>query len=97
MKIKKIRSEIDKIDSEIINLLSQRSTLISRAAKSKRDANEVRDPKRVDTVIHKIREKAFDAGLEPSIAEDIYRHIITCFISKELKEFNNINIEYQDI
>jgi isochorismate pyruvate lyase len=97
MKINEIRLEIDKIDSEIIKLLSRRSTLISRTAKYKRTASEVRDPKRVDTVIHKVREKAFNTGLDPLIAEKIYRYIIACFITNEMKECKGMYIEYQDV
>ena len=97
MKIKQIRSEIDKIDSEIIELLSRRSTLVTRAARLKSTKSEVRDSKRVDRVIHKVREKAFDAGLDPVIAEKIYRSIMECTVTKDTKEFKGMNIEYQDV
>lgn len=97
MKINEISSEIEKIDSEIIELLSQRNTLISNAATSKKTADKVHDPKRVDAVIRKIREKAFEAGLDPVIAEKIYRHIMECSVTKEAKEFKGMNIEYQDV
>ena len=97
MKTNKIRHEIDRIDSDIIELLSKRSSLVSEAGKTKKDTHEVRDKDRVDKVIMKIKLKAEKAGLDPNIAESIYRNIINCFIQKELKEFTEYNCEFQDI
>ncbi|MBI1811427.1 MAG: chorismate mutase, partial [Nitrospirae bacterium] len=47
----------------------------------------VRDPKRVEQVINKVKTRAAEAGLDPYIAEQIYKTIISCFIDRELKEF----------
>lgn len=82
-----IRQEIDEIDSEIINLLSKRAGLVSAAGKLKKDEKGVRDPKRVEQVIEKVKAKASAAGLDPETAAEIYRTIIGCFIRRELKEF----------
>jgi len=49
----------------------------------------VRDPKRVEQVIKKVKAKASEAGLDPEIAEEIYRTIIVSFVRKEMKEFSN--------
>lgn len=87
MEIEEIRQEIDKIDTEIIKLLSKRSSLVTAAGKLKKDEQGVRDPKRVEQVINKVKSKAAEAGLDPDIAEKIYRTIISCFVAKELKEF----------
>ena len=97
MKIKDIRSEIEKIDSDIIKLLSQRNMLVRRAAESGRGACTVSDTGRIDRVIRRIREKAFDAGMDPVIAEKIYRSIMECTAVKEIKEFKGMRIEYQDV
>jgi isochorismate pyruvate lyase len=97
MNIKEIRSKIDQIDSEIIELLSKRSSLVSYAGKSKKTHSAVRDPERVEAVIKHVKKKAVISGLDPVIAERIYRMIIDCFIRKEMKEFQEIMIEYQDV
>lgn len=97
MKIKKIRSEIDKIDTEIIELLSKRSSLVSEAGKTKKSHAAVRDPGRVESVISGVRQKAVQTGLDPEIAETIYRNIISCFINKEMSELNGMMIGYQDV
>jgi isochorismate pyruvate lyase len=91
MELLEIRRQIDSIDSEIINLLAKRAELVSAAGKLKKDEQGVRDPKRVDQVIEKVRAKALSSGLSPEIAERIYRAIIDCFINKELLEFNERN------
>ncbi len=87
MELKEIRQEIDRIDTKIIGLLSKRAELVTKAGKLKKDEQGVRDPKRVEQVINKVKSRAAEAGLDPYIAEQIYRTIISCFIDRELKEF----------
>ena len=97
MSINKIRHEIDMIDSDIIELLSKRSCLVSEAGKTKSNKHQVCDRDRVEKVIMKIRIKAVKAGLDPTIAENIYRNIINCFILKEMKQSAECHYELQDI
>lgn len=87
MTLQEIRDKIDTVDSAIIGLLAERSELVRVAGKLKKDEQGVRDPKRVEQVIEKVKFKATNAGLDAGIAEQIYRTIIGCFIQKELKEF----------
>ena len=91
MELAEIRRRIDDIDSSIIELLLQRSALVSEAGKLKKSEDEVRAEGRVEEVINNVREKAASAGLDPLIAEKIYRTIIDCFINKEMKEFRGGN------
>jgi len=87
VQLDEIRRKMDGIDSEIINLLSKRAELVSSAGKIEKDEKGVRDPKRVEQVIEKVKAKAMAAGLDPAIAEEIYRTIIGCFVRREMKEF----------
>lgn len=91
MELLEIRRQIDSIDSEIINLLAKRAELVSAAGKLKKDEQGVRDPKRIEQVIEKVRAKAASSGLSPDIAERVYRTITDCFINKELLEFDQQN------
>ncbi len=86
MELLEIRKQIDSLDSDIITLLSKRAELVSAAGKLKKDEQSVRDPKRVEQVIEKVKAKASAAGLDPAIAEKVYRTIIDCFINQELRE-----------
>lgn len=97
MKVNNIRYEIDRIDAEIIELLSKRSCLVSEAEKTKNNKHDVRDKTKVDEAIVKIKRKAEKAGLDPNIAASIYRNILNCFDQKEMTEFMDYNYELQDI
>jgi|GEM_PF-242620 len=86
MDLHEIRKGIDGIDDQIITLLSRRAAFVSAAGKLKKDENAVREPKRVEQVIERVKARAVESGLDPGIAAEIYRTIINCFIGKELKE-----------
>lgn len=60
---------------------------MSEAGKHKRNEAGVRAPDRVEEVIENVRRKASSSGLDPAIAERIYRTVIDCFINKEMHEF----------
>ncbi|MEK6698808.1 MAG: chorismate mutase [Nitrospirota bacterium] len=68
-------------------MLSKRAEMVFTAGKLKKDEKGVRDPKRVEQVIEKVKAKASAAGLDPEMAEEVYRVIIGCFIRKEHSEF----------
>jgi chorismate mutase len=88
MELNEIQTKIDAIDSAIIHLLAQRSHLLSAAGTLKKDEHTVRDAKRVEEVIARVKTKAAEAGLAPEIAEEIYRTITGSFIENELSEFS---------
>lgn len=81
-----VRVNIDIIDREIVKLLSERSKYVIQAAKFKKDADDVKAPKRVEEVIAKVRKLALENGSNPEIIEQIYRTMIACFIDYEMKE-----------
>ncbi len=87
MNLPEIRREIDDLDSRIIELLSKRSALVSEAGKLKKTEAEVRASDRIAEVIQKVRKEAAKTGMDPLIAERIYRTITDCFINKEMGEF----------
>ena len=88
MYLTRIRRNIDDLDSMIITLLAKRADMVRAAGKLKRNERGVRDPKRVEQVIGKVRETAAAKGLDPAVAEEIYRTVVNCFVDKELLEFN---------
>jgi len=87
MNLKEIRDEIDTLDAELIALLSKRGRLVNKAGKLKKDEKDVKAPDRVAEVIQKVRNGAEAAGLDPAIAETVYRTITDCFINQEMREF----------
>ncbi|HDH53833.1 MAG TPA: cupin domain-containing protein [Nitrospirae bacterium] len=97
MELEEIRQAIDAIDSEIIGLLSKRGNLVSKAGSLKSDEPAVRDPERVQQIINKVKAVAVRTGLDPAIAEQIYRTVTDCFINNELQEFRGENAASLDV
>jgi isochorismate pyruvate lyase len=81
-----VRARIDVIDGELVRLLAQRQGLVRAAASFKADDQAVRAPDRVAQVITSVRERARAAGLEPAVAEAVWRAMIGAFIELELAE-----------
>jgi isochorismate pyruvate lyase len=81
-----VRARIDVIDSELVRLLAQRQGLVRAAASFKTDDQAVRAPDRVAKVIASVRERASAAGLEPAVAEAVWRAMIGAFIEVELAQ-----------
>lgn len=80
-----VRQAIDLIDSQLIDLLSERQKLVEQAGKLKplNDAQAVAAPERVTQVIAARRQQASAAGLSPDVAEAIWQAMISAFISLE--------------
>ena len=81
-----VRKNIDRIDGEIIKLISERSSYVRQAARLKNTKDDVRAPKRVEEVIARVRTLAEKEGLDPDIVEEVYRTMISSFIKYEMKE-----------
>jgi len=85
--IEEVRENIDRIDREIVELISQRSRYVGQAAKFKKSMQDVKAPARVEEIILKVRGLAVENHLDPDIMEKIYRTMIACFIDYELKAY----------
>lgn len=84
--IDEVRENIDRIDREIVKLISERSNYVRQAAKFKKTKEDVKAPKRVEEVVEKVRALAAGHGSDPDIIEKVYRTMIACFIDYEIKE-----------
>lgn len=79
-----LRAEIDALDAELITRLARRQALIDRAATIKaRDGLPARIPERVDEVIANARRHATSAGIDPNLAEALWRQMIEHAIARE--------------
>jgi chorismate mutase/predicted N-acetyltransferase YhbS len=81
-----VRSCIDAIDGDLVDLLARRQALVQRAARVKTDQDAVRAPERVAAVIETVRLRAAEAGLSPGVAEAIWKVMISAFTGLELAE-----------
>lgn len=79
-----LRARIDVLDAKLIALLSQRSALIDEAARIKlREQLPARIDSRVEEVAANARRLAGPAGLDPDLAENLWRMMMEHFIAQE--------------
>jgi itaconate CoA-transferase len=81
-----VRASIDATDREIVRLLAKREGYVRRAARFKKTQREVEAPKRVEEVVGKVRALAEGHGASPEVVEEVYRAMISRFISLEMDE-----------
>lgn len=85
-----IRREIDKIDSQIIDLISDRCALVLSAAPFKDSPigeTGVRVPDRILTMLVSIRRQAENKGLDPDFIEKLFSDLIEHSIRLEHEEW----------
>ena len=81
-----LRVQIDALDAEIVAKLVARAGYIDRAIVLKQGEKlPARISDRVEDVVAKVRAGAADQGLDPSLAEDLWRRIIEWSIAREEK------------
>jgi isochorismate pyruvate lyase len=85
-----VRSNIDRLDREIVALLAQRGRYVKDAARFKRDAFQVSAPQRQQQVIDHVRELAVEAGAYPEVVEACYRALVAGFIAREQTDFRDM-------
>ncbi len=71
-----VRTEIDRVDAALVQLLAERWTYVDRAWEFKRRPEEASVPWRNRDVIDKVKERATKSGLPPEMAEALWRQII---------------------
>ncbi|MDD9301226.1 MAG: bifunctional chorismate mutase/prephenate dehydrogenase [Desulfobacter sp.] len=76
-KIRPLRDEIDRIDSEILSLIEKRQEQVEQVVALKKNHNmPVYHPAREEDLIYRLRSQADRAGVDPDFMEDLYRIIL---------------------
>ncbi len=88
-----VRFNIDRIDRQIVAYLAERGDYVKQAAKFKKSTDDVRAPQRVEQVINKVIALARELGANPTVAEQVYRAMISGFINAELAEHAALRAE----
>ena len=84
--MQELRVQIDLLDAEIVAKLAVRAGYIDRAAVLKQTEKlPARISDRVEQVVDRVRARAEAEGLDPSLAEDLWRRIIEWSIAREEK------------
>jgi isochorismate pyruvate lyase len=71
-----IRTEIDRLDVELVALLAERFGYVQRMAQLKSSPDEALVPERVEEVIDRVGASAVKAGLDEALARDLWRRLI---------------------
>jgi chorismate mutase-like protein len=82
-----VRCEIDRLDREMVRLLSARAGCVAAAGSFKSSETEVRAPDRVERMLRERREWAESEALDPSFVEELFRSITSHFIARELRQW----------
>ncbi len=81
-----LRAQIDDIDNALLTLLGERMAHVDRVTIVKQSTGvSAAAPGRFEAVIEKVRNRADTAGMDPDIAEAMWRVMIKGFIAHEEK------------
>lgn len=79
-----VRSEIDRVDSALVELIAERFGYVERAWQIKlAQQQQANVPWRNQQVIDKVRAKAAERGVPPDLCEALWRQMIGWFIQYE--------------
>ncbi|MCW8894207.1 MAG: chorismate mutase [Sulfurimonas sp.] len=87
--LEEVRTEIDKIDDQLVELISIRSHLIRQAAAFKNSVEEVKAEDRIDYILQKVRHKAIQADVSPNMISELFEIMINEMVETEISEFRN--------
>ena len=77
MEIEKLRKQIDKIDDDILELLSRRNDIVKRIAEVKKSLDfPIFDEKREGHLIERLKKKAKEYGLDDDYIIELYNLIL---------------------
>ena len=85
--LKKVRSEIDKLDDKILPLMVKRSQLVENALELKKLKSQIRDPKRIKVILDKIEKNSEQYDVNKKLLRQIWKSMIECYIDYENKIF----------
>ena len=82
--MQELRAQIDRLDRQLIEMLVTRAGYIDRAAQLKpAEGLPARIPDRVEEVVQHVRRNSGDLGLDPDLAEQLWRILIDWSIARE--------------
>jgi chorismate mutase len=87
LKLKKIRKNLDILDSSFINLIKKRTNLVKQVLKLKENKNEIIDRKRIRFILNQIKKKSIKKKIDPKITNRIWKSMIYSYIDFEKRNF----------
>jgi len=87
--LEEVRSEIDLLDTQLVELIAQRSHLIRQAAVFKESIAEVKAEDRIDFILQRARHHAIEMGISPNMISELFEIMINEMVETEIAEFRN--------
>lgn len=87
--LEEVRTEIDIIDYQLVELISQRSHLIRQAASFKDSVEDVKAQDRIEFILQRVRHAAIKAGVNPNMISELFTIMINEMVETEIAEFRN--------
>lgn len=90
--LEEVRSEIDLIDTKLVDLISERSHLIRQAAAFKNSVDEVKAEDRIDFILQRVRHHAIEKEVNPNMISELFTIMIDEMVETEIAELRNKNV-----
>ena len=87
--LEEVRTEIDKLDTKLVDLISERSHLIRQAASFKNSIDEVKAEDRIEFILQRVRHHAIEKGVSPNMISELFVIMIDEMVETEIAEFRN--------
>jgi isochorismate pyruvate lyase len=85
-----VRQGVDEIDRMLVALITRRQGYMDAAARIKTDRNVVRDEKRINEVLAKVKAECERQGLAWEIAEPVWREMMERCIAYEFDVWDEL-------
>ena len=86
-KLNLLRKKLDKLDTNLLQIIKTRSNLVNEVLKLKEFKNEIVDKKRINFILKKINTKSKKLRIDPKITRRIWKNMIWSFIDYERRNF----------
>ena len=86
-KLNLLRKKLDKLDTNLLQIIKTRSNLVNEVLKLKEFKNEIVDKKRINFILKKIYTKSKKLKIDPKITIRIWKNMIWSFIDYEKRNF----------
>ena len=86
-KLNLLRKSLDKLDTNLLQIIKTRSNLVNEVLKLKEFKSEIVDKKRINFILKKINAKSKKLRIDPIITRRIWKNMIWSFIDYERRNF----------
>tara|TARA_Y100000741_G_scaffold160074_1_gene120855 strand:- start:272 stop:562 length:291 start_codon:yes stop_codon:yes gene_type:complete len=87
IKLNKLRIKLDNIDSQLLNLIKNRSEIVKKVLALKAFKSEIVDKPRIKKILNKIKKESIKKKIDPKITNRIWKNMIWSFIDYEKRNF----------